>query len=58
MAGAVREANQSDDVNFRDDMSILECFWVVTKMAVPLVLGLIMFLLVQMINTYFVGNLN
>ena len=45
-------------MNFRDDMSILECFWVVTKMAVPLVLGLIMFLLVQMINTYFVGKLN
>lgn len=39
-------------------MSILECFWTVTKMATPLVLGMLLFLLVQLTNTYFIGNLN
>ena len=39
-------------------MSILQCFWVVTKMAFPIVLGLLLFMLVTNINTYFIGSVN
>jgi len=43
---------------FPDDMSLIQCFWLVTKMAIPLVVGMLLFLLVQNLNIYFVGNLN
>ena len=46
------------DVKFPDEMTILECFWLVTKMAVPLVIGMLLYLLVQLTNTWFIGNLN
>ena len=39
-------------------MTILQCFWVVTKMSVPLVLGLLLFILVNNVNTYFIGRKN
>ena len=39
-------------------MNIFQCFWMVTKMTVPLVIGMLLYLLVQLTNTYFVGNLN
>ena len=39
-------------------MTLLQCFWMVTKMAIPLVVGMLLYLLVQLANTYFVGNLN
>lgn len=45
-------------MEFPDEMTILQCFWMVTKMAVPLVCGMLLYLLVQLTNTYFVGNLN
>ena len=43
---------------FPEDMTLLQCFWLVTKMAIPLVVGMLLFLLVQNVNTYFVGNQN
>jgi|Transcript_5748 hypothetical protein len=54
-------ASQQEDAQaqqFPEDMSLLQCFWMVTKMAVPLVIGMLLYLLVQLANTYFVGNLN
>lgn len=57
LAGAVKTSDEND-TEFRDDMNILECFWMVTKMAVPLVIGMLLYLLVQLTNTYYVGNLN
>ena len=59
LAGAVK-TNDNDDggLGLRDNMNILECFWMVTKMAIPLVIGMLLYLLVQLTNTYFVGNLN
>ena len=57
LAGAVKTNDDSKEV-FRDNMNILECFWLVTKMAIPLVIGMLLYLLVQLTNTYFIGNLN
>ena len=42
----------------RDDMSTLEVFWEITKIAVPLIFAMLVFLLVQLVNTYFVGHSN
>ena len=42
----------------RDDMSTLEIFWEITKIAVPLIFAMLVFLLVQLVNTYFVGHCN
>ena len=39
-------------------MTLLQCFWVVTKMAIPLVVGMLLYLMVMLANTYYVGNLN
>ena len=39
-------------------MTLLQCFWLVTKMAIPLVIGMLLYLLVQNVNVYFIGNLN
>ena len=39
-------------------MTLLQCFWEITKMAIPLIFGLLLFLIVQLTNTYFVGNMN
>ena len=47
-----------NQLSFPDDMTMLQCFWMVTKMAIPLVVGMLLYLLVQLANTYFVGNLN
>ena len=47
LAGAVKSNDEADnDQGFRDDMNILQCFWMVTKMAVPLVIGMLLYLLV------------
>ena len=43
---------------FRDDMSTLEVFWEITKLAVPMIFAMLVFLLVQLVNTYFVGHVN
>ena len=42
----------------RDDMSTIEVFWEITKIAVPLIFAMLVFLLVQLVNTYFVGHTN
>lgn len=47
-----------DSADIRDNMGIGECFWVVTKMATPLVFGILLDMLVQFTNIYFIGNLN
>ena len=39
-------------------MSVLECFWEVTKLATPMIFGMLVYLMVQLVNTYFIGNLN
>ena len=39
-------------------MTLLECFWIIVKMAVPIIVGLLLFLVVQLTNTYFIGNMN
>ena len=43
---------------FKDDMSTCEVFWEVTKLAVPMIFAMLVFLLVQLVNTYFVGHEN
>jgi len=45
-------------MEFPDDMSILQCFWEVTKISIPLVIGLLLWTLVTNINTYYIGNLD
>lgn len=39
-------------------MTMLQCFWLITKMASTLIVGLLLFLIVQLANTYFIGNMN
>ena len=39
-AGAAKTNDNNDE--FRDNMTILECYWMVTKMAVPLIFGFIL----------------
>ena len=46
------------DGQYPDSMTMLQCVWVITKMAVPLIVGMFLFILVQTVNVYFVGNLN
>ena len=46
------------EIDFSDDMSICQSFWIVTKMAVPISFGLLLFLLINNINTYYIGSLN
>jgi len=58
LAGALTSEVAPSDFNFADDMTMLQCFWLVTRMAIPLVVGMLLFLLVQMTNTYYIGNLN
>lgn len=41
-----------------DDMTTLEVLWFVTKLAVPMIFAMLIFMLVQLVNTYFVGHLN
>lgn len=43
---------------FPDEMTILQCFWIITKMSVPIILALAIQMLVVNVNTFFVGNLN
>ena len=38
-----QEENQQQ---FPDDMSLLQCFWMVAKMAMPLIVGMLLYLLV------------
>ena len=42
----------------KPDMTIIECFWKVVKLAVPSVIGMLLYLMVQLSNTFFIGNLN
>lgn len=50
--------SQSKSEQFSSEMTILQCFWVVTKMATPTIIGMFLYLLVQLVNTYYVGNKN
>lgn len=51
-------SDQQKGFDFPDDMSLIECFWLVTKMSIPLVVGMLLYLMVMLTNTYFIGNLN
>ena len=42
----------------KPDMTVIECLWKVVKLAVPSVIGMLLYLFVQLSNTYFIGNLN
>ena len=53
-----QDLNDSKEYQFPDEMTILECFWLVTKMSIPLVLGMLFFILVQLTNTWYIGNQN
>ena len=44
------------EVEFDENMTILQCFWVVTKMAAPIILGLFVFIFITNINIYFIGG--
>ena len=46
------------ELGMKPDMTIIECFWKVVKLAVPSVIGMLLYLLVQLSNTFFIGNLN
>ena len=45
-------------LDMKKDMTLLESLWKITTLATPAVLGLLLYLLVQMSNTFFIGNLN
>ena len=40
LAGAAKTNDNNDEL--RDNMTILGCYWIVTKMAVPLIFGFIL----------------
>lgn len=46
------------EVEFDENMTTLQCFWVVTKMAAPIILGLFVFIFITNINIYFIGSLD
>lgn len=60
LADAMKEGSDDSDAapQFSDDMTLLQCFWLITKMASTLIVGLVLFLIVQLTNTYFIGNMN
>lgn len=39
-------------------MTIVQCFWKVTQLATPPVIAMLVQLFVQLVNTFFVGQLN
>ena len=41
-----QKMEEGNELSFPDDMSLLQCFWMVTKMAVPLITGMLLYLLV------------
>lgn len=57
-----RDSETLDDdakaVGFSENMTTLQCFWLVTKIATPPILGMLVYILVQLVNTYFIGNKN
>ena len=51
-------AKKAEMAEFPDDMTILQCFWNITKISVPIILGLAVQTGITVINTFFMGNLN
>ena len=39
-------------------MTILECFWEITKLATPMIFGMFVYLMVMLVNCYYIGHLN
>jgi multidrug resistance protein, MATE family len=39
-------------------MTTLQCFWLVATIATPPIIGMLLYILVQLINTYFIGNMD
>jgi MATE family multidrug resistance protein len=56
-SSSVAEKDENS-MGFNDDMTTLECFWLVTQIATPPIISMLIYLLVQLVNTYFVGNKN
>ena len=44
--------------NWNADMNILQCFWEITKFATPLIFGMLVYLMVMLVNTYYIGHVN
>ena len=54
-----RGTKTTETAEFPDEMTILQCFWKITKISVPIILvGLAVQVGVTVINTFFIGNLN
>ena len=47
-----------NQMGFHDDMTIMQCFWEITKFATPMIFGMFVYMMVMLVNTYFIGNLN
>jgi len=39
-------------------MSTFQCFWKVTTIATPVIFSMLVYLFVQLVNTFFIGHLN
>lgn len=39
-------------------MTTLQCFWKVTTIASPIIFSMLVYLFVQLVNTFFVGKMN
>ena len=52
------KAGEGAKSGFRDEMTILECFWEITKLATPMIFGMFVYLMVMLVNCYFIGHLD
>ena len=43
---------------WKQDMSIMQCFLEITKFAAPLIFGMLVYLMVMLVNTYYIGHVN
>ena len=57
-AGTTPNQETANGPRFSDDMGVMQCFWEVTKLATPMIFGMLVYLMVQLVNTAFVGNLD
>jgi len=47
-----------EEEQFPSDMTTMQCFWKVTTIASPIVISMLVYLFVQLVNTFFVGKMN
>jgi len=47
-----------EEEQFPSDMTTMQCFWKVTTIASPIVFSMLVYLFVQLVNTFFVGKMD